>query len=157
MIFFTLGNGPLPFDRLAIKIDEIAPKLNEEVFVQFGHTSYEFKNATAQPFLNAHEMTEKIKHAKIVVSHGGWGTVSECLKLGKRIVAVPRCKGVEVNHSQEELVRTLEHYGYLLGVYTMDKLLETIEKTRHHKFEPIKRGSASRIINNFLFSAFKKK
>jgi len=88
MIFVTFGNAPLDFTRLAKEIDRITLELNEEVFVQSGYTNFPFKFAKSKHFLDSKRMQEITIKASIVVSHGGWGTIAECLDYGKRLVAV---------------------------------------------------------------------
>lgn len=154
MIFVTLGNGPLDFSRLAKEIDRITPELGEEMFVQSGHTDYPLQFAKAEKFLDSTKMQALIEEASIVVSHGGWGTISECLDLGKRLVAVPRKQGVEVNHPQEELVKALEKLNCLIAVYEISELKNAIVKARSFTHQSLERGNASKIINNFLLRTF---
>lgn len=152
MIFVTFGNGPLDFTRLAQAIDTITPELNEEVFVQNGHTNYPFQFATSESFLDKERMKELIMRSTVVVSHGGWGTISECLEQGKKLVVVPRKFGIEVNHSQDELVRVLEKLNCLIAVYEICNLKDAIEKSSSFTPQPLKRNDASVIINNFLLT-----
>ena len=154
MIFVTLGNVPLPFNRLAAEIDRIAPELGEKVLVQSGHTKFSFTQAKAKPFLDSNSMQRALREASVVVAQGGWGTIAECLEMDKRIVAVPRQVGTEHNHPQEELVRALEKRGYLLGVYSIEKLHETIQAARTQEFQPLVRGDASGVINGYLEKTF---
>lgn len=154
MIFVALGNAPLDFSRLAKEIDKITPELGEEVFVQSGHTNYPFQFAKSEKFLDSKRMQALIGEASVVISHGGWGTISECLTKGKRLVAVPRKLGIEHNHPQEELVRALENRNCLIAVYEICKLKGAIEKARSFTPRPLERGNASEIINNFLLNNF---
>ena len=154
MIFVTLGNSPLDFSRLAKEIDKITPELGDEVFVQSGHTNYPFQFTKFEQFVDSKRMKELIIEASLVVSHGGWGTISECLALGKRLVAVPRKVGVEHNHHQDELVRALENRNCLVAVYEISNLKGAIEKACSFKPQPLERGNASEMINNFLLSNF---
>ena len=154
MIFVTFGNVPLPFTRLAAEVERVACILEEEVFVQQGHTHFSFSRARAVPFVDSETMQRSLAEASIVVTHGGWGTLVEALKMGKKIVAVPRRLGTEHNHSQEELVHALEECGYLLGVYKIERLLPAIEAARIRLFQNLVRGDAGDIINTYLSKAF---
>jgi len=78
MIFVTLGTVPIPFTRLAKKVDEVARGINEEVIIQYGYTKYPFVNVKAFKFVSSTEMSEFIKNASIIITHGGYGTISEC-------------------------------------------------------------------------------
>ncbi len=150
MIFVTLGNAPLDFSRLAKEVDRIAPSLKEEVFIQCGHTKYPLKFTKVKKFLNSQEMQSRIDEASIVISHGGWGTISECLDKNKKLIAVPRLLGLEHNHPQKELVNALAIQGCLLAVYEISNLENTIAKARSFTPRPLQRGSASTVINDFL-------
>jgi len=154
MIFTVFGNGPSPFIRLAIKIDELASKLDEEFIVQYGYTEYPFIHAQARPFYSSNQMARLIDNASLIISHGGYGTISECLKKFKKVVVVPRKKGIEVNHSQEELVRALEAEGYIIGVYDIDDLEEKVSIARYFEPKELKRGNAGEVINEFIRSIY---
>ncbi len=149
MIFVTFGNVPIPFTRLASKIDELSSELTEEFIVQAGYTNYSFSRAVSTQFLSASEMSVYIDKASVVITHGGYGTISECLKKGKRIVAVPRLAG-EHNHSQEELIRALEVQGFLIGVYNIAELEAAIDRAKSFSVKPVSRNSVSVIINDFI-------
>lgn len=153
MIFVIFGNVPLPFLRLAKKIDEIAGKSNEEYFVQVGYTDYPFKKVKRSRFLDHSTMRDYLKKAEIVISHGGYGTISEAVKMGKKVVAVPRLAG-EHNHSQLELVQALEKEGYLLGVYAIADLEKKITEARNFVPSKFKSGNAGEIINKFIADQF---
>lgn len=148
MIFVSFGNVPLSFNRLAIAIDEYAFSANEKVIVQSGNTNYNFKNATATAFMNHGEFTRYLKEASVVVLQGGWGGISEASGLACRIVAVPRISGLEHNHDQFQLVQELEKSGVVIGVYEIQNLSAKIKEARSFNFQPIKKGSATEIINS---------
>ena len=154
MIFVTMGTAPLPFTRLAAEIDSIAPDLGEEVFVQYGHTSFKFCNVKSAAFLNSTEMAKMMREATIIITHGGSGTLSESLQMHKRVVAVPRRQGTEHNHPQADLVRALEAMGYILACYDVRQLASAVERARTHEFSYPERGDASSIINSFLKEVF---
>ena len=149
MIFVTFGNVPISFFRLARKVDEIARRSEEEFIVQCGHTDFHFAHAKARKFLSNGEMVELIDRASVVVTHGGYGTISECMKQGKRVVAVPRTKE-EHNHSQEELVRALEQEGYVLGVYDINDLEKKLLEARSFVPKQTVKTDVSGLINSFV-------
>ncbi len=154
MIFVTLGNVPIPFTRLAAKIDEIASRINEDIIIQHGYTDYHFKYAKAKKFLTSTEMERYINDASFIISHGGYGTLSECIRKNKKVIAVPRVKG-EHNHSQEELVKALEAEGYIVGVYDINDLEDKMRSVESFTPKPFKRGNAGTVINEFLERTFR--
>lgn len=153
MIFVTLGNVPHPFIRLAEKVDEIAGKEQEEFLVQYGHTPFTFKHARSVKFLDYSEMQRIMAQATVVVSHGGCGTLFEALKMGKKIVAVPRQER-EHNHSQRELVEALEHEGCLLAVYDIAELEFKIKVAGEFIPKRMLSGNAAKLINDFISKEF---
>lgn len=153
MIYVVFGNAPFEFTRLAIAVDDIAMKLDEEVIVQHGYTKYQFKYAKHEAFVDAVTMSNRIEKAALIITHGGWGTISECLTKHKLIVAVPRIKGIEHNHSQLELVQELEEMGCLLAVYNEKLLLQAVITIKQREFKGIPRGNAAEYINDFLSNA----
>lgn len=152
MIFVSFGNAPaeMTFTRLAEAADRLAELLNEEVLVQTGNTRYEFRHARTVGFLDHDQMLAAMRNASVIVLQGGWGTISEAIALGKRIVSVPRRMGQECNHPQEEVVRYLEKQGCLLGCYNTEELPALVEKARSCEFKPLRRGDSHEIINRFI-------
>lgn len=152
MIFSSFGNAPvqMSFDRMAKAVDEFAKISEEEVFVQNGNTLYEFKYAKTVKFLDHDEMLAIIKKASLVILQGGWGTISESVALGKKIISIPRRVGQECNHPQEEVVRHLEKMGCLIGCYDETKLPELVKAAESFVPKPLVKGDASQIINQFL-------
>jgi beta-1,4-N-acetylglucosaminyltransferase len=153
MIFVTLGNVPIPFTRLAGKVDEIAGRMDEEIIIQYGYTGYPFKNVKAYKFLSSNEMERYVNNAAFIISHGGYGTLSECIKKNKKAIAVPRGQG-EHNHSQEELVKALEEEGYIIGVYDINDLEAKMKSIHSFIPQPFQRGNAEKVINDFIKNTF---
>lgn len=150
MIFVSFGNSPMPFRRLAQAVDDLAEQLDEEIIVQNGYTQYSFKYCKHFPFIGQLEYKEYLKNCSVAILQGGWGGISEASDIGCKIVAVPRIKGLEHYHDQEQLVRELEKYDICLGCYDTGKLLDIVIKARNYHFKPIVHGNASGIINEFI-------
>lgn len=140
--------------RLVAKLDEIAPRFQEEMVVQHGHTNHPGAHLSLVPFLTMEQMQDHLARASLVVCTGGWGTISECMDLGKRIVAVPRIPEIEAHHDQSQLVASLEQQEVLLGVYELDSLEATMRKAMTFAFGSVGRGQAGTIINEFLRKEF---
>jgi UDP-N-acetylglucosamine transferase subunit ALG13 len=153
MIFVIFGNVPIPFQRLAEKINEISGRSTNRFIIQKGYTEHPFPNAQARGFFPSRKMARHISEADLIVSHGGFGSISEALKAGKKVVAVPRLEG-EHNHSQRELVEALEKEGYLLAVYDIADLDEQIKAAGDFTPKAFKVGNAFQLINEFIRNAF---
>ena len=74
MIFVTVGRG-IPFDRLVMAADELAPTLGEEVFIQLGSSAYKPVNARYKDFLPFAEAEEMTRDASMVIAHCAIGTI----------------------------------------------------------------------------------
>lgn len=151
-IFVTVGNHPMPFDRLLKAVDNIAMEGSDQFFIQCGKTEFVPRYTSSKDFLNAGEMQNQMGNADLVITHGGWGTIEECLTKGKKIIAVPRIMGPEHYHAQDDLVKALEKQGHLIGVYHIDKLKEAIDFSRTFQPKPLMKGSASYEIIRFIQS-----
>lgn len=152
MIFASFGNAPVEqsFTRMAMAVDKLGEVSDEPVLVQKGNTLYDFRHVECVKFMEHEEMMENMRKASVVILQGGWGTISEAIALGKRIVSIPRRVGQECKHPQDEIVKFLESEGCLLGCYDTEELPKIVEKARQYDFKPLKRGTADKIINHFI-------
>ncbi|USS41057.1 beta-1,4-galactosyltransferase [Thermococcus aggregans] len=128
MIFVTVGNSNIGFERLIRAMDALAPKLPYEVIMQIGSSSYIPKNARWFRYADYETMLEHFKNAKVIVTHAGAGTILDILMLGKKPIVVPRLKkfGEHIDDHQLEIVRALEERGLVIPVYDIQKLGEAI-------------------------------
>ena len=128
MIFVTVGTHPIGFERLVKEMDEIASKVSEEVIIQIGASKYIPKNAKYFAFADQHEIRELCRKARVVVTHGGVGTILDVLREGRPAVVVPRLKeyGEVIDDHQSYLVRELEKQGKVVGVYDVKQLEEAL-------------------------------
>lgn len=161
MILVLFGTNPYSFDRLAKAIEIYANKSGEEIVVQLGNTTYYPKGVKYFDFISRSELIQFIKDAEIIVTQGGFGSISDCLERKKRIVVVPRKR--ELNECQDdglgqaELVQELEKQGKIVGVYDVNNLPEAIEKARDLKptFEFNSRIPV--LVRDFMKSVLKQK
>jgi UDP-N-acetylglucosamine transferase subunit ALG13 len=124
MIFVTVGMHSQGFDRLIKKMDEIAGKIDEEVVMQIGSAKYKPKNAKYFDFKDSQKIQELSHRARLVVCHGGAGTIIVALEQGVPVIAVPRLKRYYevIDDHQLELVNALAKDGKIMVVYDIDKL-----------------------------------
>jgi UDP-N-acetylglucosamine transferase subunit ALG13 len=154
MIFVTVGTHSQGLDRLIKKMDEIAGKIDEEVIMQIGSSKYRPKNARYFDFINDFEnIIELNRKARIVVCHGGAGTIITALDEGTPVIAVPRLKKYEehINDHQLELVDALSTSGKILAVYDIELLEKALNSpfvNSHKNFEDNNR--MVRAIKNYL-------
>ena len=113
------------FDRLIKKMDEIAGIINEDVIIQIGSSKYKPKNAKYFDFTeNFENIIELNRKARIVVCHGGAGTIITALNEGKPVIAVPRLKKYKehINDHQLELVDALSKNNKIIAVHDIELL-----------------------------------
>jgi UDP-N-acetylglucosamine transferase subunit ALG13 len=106
MIFVTVGTNEARFDRLLSALADA--QLDERIVIQHGHSSpIGPAHAELVDFLPFEAMAEKIREARVVVTHAGVGSVMVALANGKRPVVVPRRKsfGEAVDDHQLQLGR----------------------------------------------------
>ncbi|MGF2617969.1 exopolysaccharide biosynthesis protein [Rossellomorea vietnamensis] len=131
MIFVVLGTHELPFTRLLNEIDFLIEEgvIGEEVIVQLGHTPYKSENMKFIPFMTYAEMENYYKKARLIITHGGTGSITSGVKMGKKIIAVPRWKkyGEHNDDHQLEIVRQFYHSGHILYWDDGFKLKEVLE------------------------------
>ena len=125
MIFVTVGMHQEGFDRLIKKMDEIAGNIDEEVIMQIGSTEYQPRNAKYFEFTEDFQRVQELnRKARVVVCHGGAGTIITALEQGTPVIAVPRLKryGEHINDHQLELVDALVEEGKVMAVYDVEEL-----------------------------------
>lgn len=151
MILVLLGTNPYDFSRLARAADDYARQTGEQMFMQLGYTSYRPHTAQAADFLEKKELLAKIAAADLVITQGGAGSISDCLKAGKKVVAVPRrLEMQEAPDRQEELVLELERVGRLVGVYDIGDLPRAIRRAREAPAISGARHRIPQLIEDFI-------
>jgi UDP-N-acetylglucosamine transferase subunit ALG13 len=138
------------FERLVKKMDEIAGIIDEEVIIQIGSTKYIPKNSKYFAFMGSEQINEVTQKARIIVCHGGAGTIISALEQGKRIIAVPRLKRYNeaLDDHQREIVEALANAGKIMAVYDVENLMKAING-------PFSTSPAKIEINNSLVVALK--
>lgn len=124
MIFVILGTQDKPFTRLLELIDKnINEKIiDEQVIVQAGYTKYKSKNMVIFDLLSQNEFNSYIKNSRLIITHGGVGSILAALKENKPIIAVPRLSkyGEHIDDHQLEIIKLFSRSGYLLPLYNFD-------------------------------------
>jgi len=160
MILVLFGTNRFPFERLAREIENLAARSSEEIIVQLGYTDYCPQRARCFHFLPRSELHSLIRRADIVIVHGGFATISDCLQLGKKIVAVPRKNELGENkdsgRGQEEIVRRLDEEGRLVGVFDVGELPAALEKARGLSPRPQRVSDIPRLVLEFVQTVYGK-
>jgi beta-1,4-N-acetylglucosaminyltransferase len=88
VILVTTGTNGSAFDRLLSQLDDLAA--NEEVVVQHGPSSLRPRGARCLDYVAYESLSQLIEDARVVVTHGGVGSVLAALSRGHRPLVVPR-------------------------------------------------------------------
>lgn len=156
MILVLLGTQNNSFSRLLSKIDSLIENgsINDEVIVQAGHTSFNSANMKIFDFIPKDEMDTLISEANLIITHGGVGSIIKGIKLGKKVIAVPRLKeyGEHVNNHQIQIIENFDYNGYIKGVFDLEDFEKTIKNI--HLFSPTpfvaQSSNIIKIVENYI-------
>ncbi len=130
MIFVTIGSTD--FDPLIARMDELAPRLGDDVVMQVGLGEYVPKNG--QFFRFAQSLDDYYARADLVVAHGGLGTIVEVLERGKKLVCV--VNPTTYDRHQEHLLGLFSAQNNLVWCKDLGQLQEAIEQARTTLLSP---------------------
>lgn len=156
MIFVCLGSQTHQFNRLLIKLDQLlkAKRIEELVFAQIGNSTYFPKNYEYTKFLPPDNFDDYLNRARLIITHGGTGTIVKALKADKQVIAVARRAqyGEHVDDHQLQIVDEFALNEYIKKVENMDDLYTCIMSTYTN---PNKRkysggGKIIKIIDDFI-------
>jgi UDP-N-acetylglucosamine transferase subunit ALG13 len=130
MIFVTVGNHFQGFERLLKKMDEISPRIPNEILVQKGYSKYVPQNTKYFDFVPLNRAIEYLQKSDLVISHAGIGTIILCKEYGIPLLIFPRRKKYKEHGTdhQVEIAQVLEKRGdkNISIVYEEDQLEEKI-------------------------------
>jgi len=131
MIFVTVGTGK--FEKLVKAADELAEKIKEKVIIQKGKSKYEVKFAESFEFTT--EFDDYVKKARVIISHGGAGTIYLLLEKGKKVIGLANLNRIDKH--QEEILEQLDKQGYLLYCkdFNLEDYLNKLKKTKLKKYK----------------------
>lgn len=138
MILVTLGTQDKSFERLLKQIDKEIEKgnINEKVIVQAGYTKYKSDNMEIFDLISPDKFDKLVGEARLVITHGGVGSILSALKKGKVVIAAPRLKKYKehTNDHQKQIVKEFAKEGYILELSNLNKLDKVLKKSE--KFKP---------------------
>ncbi len=152
MIFVTVGTHEQQFNRLIKKIDQLKKDghVKDDVFIQTGFSDYIPESCDWKKFLSYEEMIQKIKDAKIVITHGGPSSFILPLQYGKTPIVVPRMKKYD-EHVNDHQVEFCERYNTTFPnrIILLENIMKMVEKIELAK--TIK-GNVNNNNNSIIFS-----
>lgn len=174
MILVLLGTQNNSFHRLLEEIEKNIDNGNikDKVVVQAGFTKYESSKMEIFDMIPQEELNKLIKESDLVISHGGVGSIMSAVKMGKKVIAVPRLKkyGEHVNDHQLEIIETFKKQGIIIGINNVEELsqaltdVKTFKTDNYNGTQNIKENSINNngnkivhIIDNFIQNDINKK
>ncbi len=149
MILVTIGTQKQSFKRLFSYIDCL--NIKEKIIIQGGKGKYAFNNSYIEyyDFFNYDEMNQKIDEARIIITHGGGGTIFKALEKGKKVIVVPRLKEYKehINNHQLEITKYLLDSNYVLMALSKEQLFDNINTIEKHKFSKYQNNKENFILN----------
>ncbi len=144
----TIGNPNQPFLRLLKAIDQYAGynvgQKREEILIQSGNNpDFHPDHCQHIPFVSMEEFDQYMKKADLIICHGGCGSISHALRMGKVPIVVPRRKkyGEHINDHQMQLTQALANQGRVIPLYEIEALSRAISKARQQQTRPFSHQS----------------
>lgn len=156
MILVTLGTQNNSFHRLLEEVQKCIDKkvIAEKVVVQAGGTEFKSNDMEILKLISSRQMNKLIKQASFIITHGGVGSIVTALKMGKKVIAVPRYHKYDehVNDHQLQIVQTFDGQGFIKGICDVCDLESAIKSLE--SFEPAKFVSNTeniiKIVEDFI-------
>jgi UDP-N-acetylglucosamine transferase subunit ALG13 len=153
LIFVTVGSQKFQFNRLLMKIDKLIEQgslTQSEIFAQTGYSSYLPINYNYKKFLNKEEFLCCIERSRLVITHGGTGSILNAIKNEKKVIAIPRESqfGEHVDNHQLEIINQFSNSKLIYGLNNIDRLKEAIDEVNNTAFKKYKSNTNN--INKFL-------
>lgn len=138
MIFVTIGTQKFPFDRLLKKIDELIESgfIEEKVIAQIGSSAYCPRFYEYTNYIKERRFSELLAKSRIIITHGGVGTITKGLTMHKKVLIVPRLKkyNEHVDDHQIEIAEIFYKMKYAMMCSDMDNLEKCIRELDAVKF-----------------------
>ncbi len=151
MILVTLGTQDKQFTRLLKLIDKkIEEKvIKEEVIAQIGYTKYESKNMKLIDFLDEKKFEELLNKSRLVITHAGVGTILNCIKLDKPVIATPRLVKYQEHQSdhQIEIIQEFEKEGFILALNDFNDFNKIYKEAKNFHPKKLKSNNKKFIKN----------
>jgi len=130
MILVTVGTDHHPFDRLVKAIDGLKARgvISEDVFIQTGSSDYQPKHCSFEKLLPFDSLMKKIAAARIVITHGGPGSIMPVIYAQKIPVVMPRRKKFDevVDDHQMDFAKRLQDRNMIILVESSEDLHKAI-------------------------------
>jgi len=142
LILVCVGASEYKFDRLLKMIDELCDENvfeGKEVIAQIGNTDYIPRNYKSFSLIGRDQFQEYMEKSELIITHAGTGSVIPPLKLGKKVIVVPRLKKFQehLDDHQLELRDVFTSSGYTLSAENKEDMkvcIQMLEQFKPRKF-----------------------
>lgn len=113
-----------------------------------GFTKYRSENMKIFDLIPSDQYKDYVDRADLIITHGGAGSIIQSIRLGKKVIAVPRLQkySEHVNDHQLEIVKAFKNKGYIIGINDVSELKEALLNV--DSFKPIEfKGNTDKMIN----------
>ena len=105
-------------------------------------------------FIPMKKFDKFLKESDLIITHGGVGSIIKGIKLGKKVIAVPRLKeyGEHVNNHQIQIIENFDYEKYIKGVFDLENLKNVIENIEQFLPTPFNNQNSKiiEIIENYI-------
>lgn len=159
MIFITVGTHEQGMDRLFIEIDKLIERaqIKDKVFAQIGYTDYVPKYFEYKKMISYDEMDRYMRNSKIIITHGGPGTIFHPLQYNKIPIVVPRNPqfNEHIDDHQILFAKKLEEGKRVLAVYDINTLINSINNYDEKVSECIiSRNNTQEFVERFTSAVY---
>ena len=138
MILVITGTQKFQFDRLLRAVDDLIDRgvIQEEVFAQTGSSHYVPQNFKGQAYLSKEDLLSYMKQSDIIITHGGTASILDAVRMGKKVIAVPRLKKYKehVDDHQMEIIRQFSRDGIIEGVNDVGELEKALANIKQKMY-----------------------
>ena len=123
-IFITLGSQKFQFNRLLRAVDDLCEKKvvgPDSIFAQIGYSDYLPQHYRYNHFLDRNEFVVEMNKANIIITHGGTGAIIGAVKMGKKVIAVPRLAKYG-EHVDDHQIQLVEQFRDLNLIYACEDM-----------------------------------
>lgn len=147
------------FTRLFNIIDEICEENildGSQIVAQVGFDDYKSRNFKSFDMVSDEEFKKIIDESDLIITHAGTGTVTSCLKKGKKVIIFPRIEKYDEHYDnhQLELCELFTRNNYVLCAKNKEELIQCIK--RSETFVPKKFVSNNSKINKLIINFIEK-
>lgn len=133
LLFATVG-ATLPFERLSRTVGALKASgdIRERVLLQTGVGGFRPEGVETRDTLPFDEVKDLLKRARIVVCHGGTGSLITALREGCQVIAMPRLFRLNEHYDdhQAEITAAFAARGLIQVANTEDELRQAVAAAR---------------------------